>query len=63
MVVTRWTAHETHLGTLHGIPPTGQQVRVTGMTMEQYCDGRPQQSWLNWDGLGLMQQLGILPSL
>jgi steroid delta-isomerase-like uncharacterized protein len=61
MVVTRWTARGTHLGTLRGIPPTGQKVTVTGMTMEKYCDGQPHESWMNWDGLGLMQQLGILP--
>ena len=63
MVVTRWSARGTHLGTLRGIPPTGKQVTVTGMIMERYCDGRPRRSWMNWDGLGLMQQLGIGPSL
>jgi predicted ester cyclase len=63
MVVTRWSARGTHLGTLGGIPPTGKQVTVTGMLMECYCDGRPRRSWMNWDGLGLMQQLGIGPSL
>ena len=63
MVVTRWSARGTHLGTLRGIPPTGKQVTVTGMIMERYCGGRPRRSWMNWDGLGLMQQLGIGPSL
>jgi steroid delta-isomerase-like uncharacterized protein len=62
MVVTRWSARGTHLGTLRGIPPTGKQVTVTGMLMERYCDGRLRRSWMNWDGLGLMQQLGIVPS-
>lgn len=63
MVVTRWSARGTHLGTLRGIPPTGKQVTVTGMLMESYCDRRPRRSWMNWDGLGLMQQLGIVPAL
>ena len=63
MVIVNWSARGTHLGTLRGIPPTGKQVTVTGMLMEHYSDGRPRRSWMNWDGLGLMQQLGIVPAL
>ncbi len=33
-VVTRWTARGTHQGDLMGIPPTGKQATVTGITID-----------------------------
>jgi steroid delta-isomerase-like uncharacterized protein len=62
-VVTRWTARGTHQAELFGIPATGKQSTVTGMTIDRIVEGRIVESWTNWDTLGLLQQLGALPAL
>jgi len=62
-VVTRWTAHGTHKGPLMGIPPTGKQVTVTGITIDRFANGKGVESWVNYDALGMMQQLGVVPSM
>ena len=62
-VVSRWTARGTHKGELMGIPATGKQVEVTGMDIDQVSGGKIVGSWNSWDALGLMQQLGVVPSM
>jgi steroid delta-isomerase-like uncharacterized protein len=62
-VVTRWTARGTHDGELFGIPATGKQSTVVGMTIDRIIDGRIVESWNSWDTLGLLQQLGAVPEL
>ncbi len=61
-VVTRWTARGTHQGELMGIPPTGKQATVTGITVGRVVNGKFVESWSNFDALGLMQQLGVVPA-
>ena len=61
MVATRWTARGTHQGDLMGIAPTGKQVTVTGITIERLANGKVEESWTNWDTMGMMQQLGVVP--
>jgi steroid delta-isomerase-like uncharacterized protein len=63
LVVTRWSATGTHQGELLGMPATGKQATVTGVTIDRIVDGRIVESWDNWDTLGLMQQLGAVPAL
>ena len=60
-VVVRWTASGTHQGSLMGIPPTGKEVAVTGVDIFRVKEGKLAELWLNWDQLGLMQQLGVIP--
>jgi len=62
-VTTRWNARGTHQGALLGMAPTGKQATVTGITIDRIVDGRFVESWTNWDTLGLMQQLGVVPAL
>lgn len=61
-VVTRWSAKGTHQGELMGMPATGKQATVTGITIDRIVDGRIAESWDNWDTLGMMQQLGAIPA-
>ncbi len=63
LVVTRWRATGTHQGELMGMPATGKQATVTGITIDLIADGRIVESWDNWDTLGMMQQLGAIPAL
>jgi steroid delta-isomerase-like uncharacterized protein len=62
-VTTRWSARGTHQGELMGMAPTGKQATVTGITIDRIVSGRFVESWTNWDTLGLMQQLGVVPAL
>ena len=61
-IVSRWTATGTHQGDLPGIPRTGRKFSVNGITMARVKNGKFTESWNNWDTLGLMQQLGVLPA-
>ena len=61
-VVSRWTARGTHKGELMGIPPTGKQVTVTGMNIERIANGKFVEGWSNYDTLGMLQQLGVVPA-
>ena len=61
-VVTRWTATGTHEGEFMGIAPTGKKVTMTGISIHRIAGGRIVEEWQEWDSLGLMQQLGVVPS-
>ncbi len=62
LVCTRWTAIGTNSGDFWGMPATGKQVTVTGITIDRIGSGRVIESWTNWDALGLLQQLGVVPA-
>jgi steroid delta-isomerase-like uncharacterized protein len=62
-VVTRWFSTGTNLGEYGGIPPTGKKATWTGMTITRFEAGKMAESWWNYDSLGLMQQLGLIPAM
>ncbi len=62
MVATRWVANGTHLGDLMGIAPTGNRVTVAGTSVERIVDGKIEETWDNYDALGMMQQIGAVPA-
>jgi steroid delta-isomerase-like uncharacterized protein len=62
-VVSRWTARGTHKGPLMGIPPTGKQATATGITISHFAGGKVVEERVNWDALGLLRQLGVVPPL
>src|SRR5215467_3273144 len=62
-VVTRQTFRGTHRGELMGIAPTGKQVSGTGMVITRIANGKAVEQWANYDDLGLLQQLGVVPAL
>jgi len=61
-VVKRWTVTCKHTGELMGVPPTGKEIRFTGINIFRIVDGKIEEQWVESDALGLMQQLGIVPS-
>src|SRR4028119_13343 len=61
-VVTRWTARGTHQGELMGIPPSGNRVEVTGISVDRIEGGKFVEGWANYDALGMMQQIGAVPT-
>lgn len=63
LVATRWTAIGTHKGELMGVAATGKEATVTGLSLDKIKDGKIVESWNNWDTLGMLQQLGVVPAL
>ena len=59
-VVTRWFISGTHQGGFMGFYPTGSQVAITGITIDRISGGMVAESWSNYDGLGIMQQIGAV---
>ena len=62
-VALRWTARGTHKGELLGIPPTGKQVTVSGITITLLSNGKSVESWGEFDALGMLQQIGVIPKM
>ncbi len=61
-VATRWTGTGTHRGELMGVPPSGNRTTVTGIVIDRVSGGKIEESWVNYDALGMMQQIGAVPS-
>jgi steroid delta-isomerase-like uncharacterized protein len=61
-VVQHWAFRGTHQGAFQGIPPTGRQVTLTGISIWRVEGGKIVESWHELDNLGLMQQLGVIPA-
>ena len=62
-VVARHTFRGTQQGDLMGIAPTGKQVMTTGITITRFANGKGVELWGNNDDLGLLQQLGVVPTM
>ncbi len=62
-VVACWIFSGTHRGDFMGIPATNKKVCVDGMTVHHLTGGKIMDSYANWDALGMMQQLGVVPAL
>jgi steroid delta-isomerase-like uncharacterized protein len=60
-VVTRYTERGTHRGEFMGMAPTGKRVELTAISIHRISGGRLVEDWVEWDKLGLMRQLGIIP--
>ena len=61
-VVARTTMTGTHLGDFFGIAPTGKRVTLQGVHIVRIADGRIAEHWGSNDDLGLMRQLGAIPT-
>jgi predicted ester cyclase len=61
LVLTRFAARGTNTGPFLGHPPTGRVVSYTGFDMNRIVGGKIVESWVSYDALGLLQQLGLVP--
>jgi steroid delta-isomerase-like uncharacterized protein len=61
-VAVLWTARGTHLGELMGIAPTGKPIDVRGMYLYRLAGGKLVERAGTRDMLGLMQQIGAIPT-
>ena len=53
----------TQEGALMGVPATGKKVRIRGMQISKFSDGKMVERWGSSDQLGTLQQIGatIIP--
>jgi predicted ester cyclase len=58
----RYTWTGTHKGMFMGIPPTNRKVTVWGIEIDRIDGGKIAEAWVRLDILGLMQQLGAVPT-
>jgi steroid delta-isomerase-like uncharacterized protein len=61
-VAVRFTFLGTHEGEFMGIAPTGKRVTMPGIDILRVVDGKIVELWGQEDMLGMMQQLGTIPS-
>ena len=61
-VVTRLTAIGKHEGDLPGAPRTGNDMKMTSITIHRIANGKLAEKWSEKDVLGLLQQIGVMPA-
>jgi steroid delta-isomerase-like uncharacterized protein len=62
-VMIRWSLTGTHQGDLFGIPATGKTISTTGFDLFRIENGTIAEMWQNQDVMGMMNQLGLAPSV
>ncbi|HEY7537833.1 MAG TPA: ester cyclase [Gaiellaceae bacterium] len=62
LVATRWEGRGRHTGEIMGVAPTGRDVVVSGITLSRVEGGKIVEEWSNWDTLGMLQQVGAVPT-
>lgn len=61
-VATFKTFHGTHEGPFMGIPPSGKAVQIAVIDILTVANGRLVEHWSVGDFLGLMRQIGAIPT-
>ncbi len=62
-VVTRLTSVGKHEGDLPGAPRTGNEVKMTSITIHRISGGQLVEKWSEKDMIALLQQIGVMPPL
>lgn len=55
------TGAGTHTGPMGDVPPTGKKVEVVNYITQRIHDGRIAETWVGWDNLAVLVQLGLFP--
>jgi predicted ester cyclase len=61
-VAVRYTMTGTHKGALMGIPPTNKKITISVIGIDRIAGGKFIEGWDRMDTLGMMQQLGVIPT-
>jgi steroid delta-isomerase-like uncharacterized protein len=61
-VASRAIMRGTHKGEFMGVPATGKKFEIAGIDIIRFAGGKVVEHWGITDTLGLMQQLGAMPS-
>jgi predicted SnoaL-like aldol condensation-catalyzing enzyme len=60
-VVTRLTSIGRHEGDLPGAPKTGNELKVTSITIHRIANGKLVEKWSERDMIGMLRQIGMMP--
>ncbi len=61
-IVVRSTFRGTHKGEFMGVAASGREVTFTGTFIDRLTGGKIDEQWVVFDALGLMQQIGGVPT-
>jgi predicted ester cyclase len=61
-VVTRLTSYGKHEGDLPGAPRTGNDLKMSSITIHRIERGRLAEKWAEKDVLGFLKQIGVMPA-
>ncbi|WP_025723018.1 ester cyclase [Paenibacillus polymyxa] len=61
-VAARFIMRGTHQGSFFGFPPTGKTIEVQAMNFYRFSGGQIVEEYGQPDMLGLLQQIGAVPS-
>ena len=61
-VVQRVIASGTQRGDLPGVPATGKYSKIEGVVITRFKDGKVAEDWSLFDQIGMLQQLGVVPT-
>src|ERR1043165_6787039 len=62
-VVTRLTSVGKHDGDLPGAPRTGNDMKMTSITIHRIENGKLKEKWSEKDMLSLLQSIGMMPPM
>ncbi|MGE5242956.1 MAG: ester cyclase [Betaproteobacteria bacterium] len=62
-VVTRLTSYGKHDGDLPGAPRTGNDLKMTSITIHRVANGKLAEKWSEKDVMGFLQQIGVMPRM
>jgi steroid delta-isomerase-like uncharacterized protein len=61
-IACRWVASGTHKVDFFGIPASGKKATWKGMSIYRFDSGKIAEAWYSEDALGMLQQLGVIPT-
>jgi steroid delta-isomerase-like uncharacterized protein len=61
-IAVRFTATGTHQGEFAGVPATGKSITMNGIDILRFENGMVVEHWGYSDQMGLMQQIGAMPT-
>jgi steroid delta-isomerase-like uncharacterized protein len=61
-VTVRFVASGTNQGPFQGMPATGKKMKIDAIAVQRFSEGKRVEEWLILDIMGIMHQLGAVPS-
>ena len=61
-IVGRFTMTGTFKGGLMGMSPTNKKMAVSVIVISRFAGGKVVEEWERFDTLGMLQQLGVIPT-
>jgi len=59
IVVTKFVFEGVHKGKFEELPPTGNKIKIEGVSIDRLVNGKIVDEWEVYDELGMMKQLGL----